>query len=81
MTIQVLQRLWWDGEPRHQADWFRLTKGTRNAVCAMFSHQLGWELRLTIDGELIQSQVCRSDEEVLSTWENWLAAMKEKGWQ
>jgi hypothetical protein len=39
MTIQVLQRLSWDGEPKHQADWFRLTKGTRTAVCGMFSHQ------------------------------------------
>jgi hypothetical protein len=66
---------------KHQADWFRLHKEKREAVCAMFSHQFGWELRLTIDGELIQSQVCRSQEEVLNTWETWLAAMKEKGWQ
>jgi hypothetical protein len=47
----------------------------------MFSHQFGWELRLEVDGELIQSQVCRSQDEVFSTWESWLVPMKEKGWR
>jgi hypothetical protein len=41
MTIQVLQRPYWDGQPKHQADWFRLHKERREAVCAMFSHQSG----------------------------------------
>jgi hypothetical protein len=81
MTIQMLQRPHWDGEPKHQIDWFQLKKGRRTAVCGMFSHQFGWELRLNVDGELVQSQVCRTQNEVLETWESWLAAMKGKGWQ
>jgi hypothetical protein len=28
MALQVLQRFMWDGEPKHQADWFRLQKHT-----------------------------------------------------
>ena len=80
MAIQVLQPLDWDGQPKRQAEWFRLTKGTRQAVCTMYSHQFGWEMWLEIDGDLIQSHVCRDQEEVFSTWEKWQAAMKEKDW-
>ncbi len=42
----------------------------RQAVCELWSHQLGWELRLVIDGgELTRSQVCRSNDEILDTQE------------
>lgn len=44
------------------------------------SHQLGWELRLEIDGDLRRSEVCRSADEVLTVSEHWKAAMCEKGW-
>jgi hypothetical protein len=30
--------------------------------------------------EIVQTQVCRTQEEVLSTGEQWKAAMIEKGW-
>jgi hypothetical protein len=30
--------------------------------------------------DLLRSQVCRSSEEILSTAENWKAAMLTKGW-
>ena len=30
--------------------------------------------------EVVQTQVCRTQEEVLSTGEEWKAAMIEKGW-
>jgi hypothetical protein len=41
---------------------------------------LGWELRLEAAGEMIQTQVCRSQEEWVRTFEQWKAAMIEKGW-
>jgi hypothetical protein len=44
------------------------------------SHLFGWELRLGADGELIASQVCRNNEHVLTTQEQWKKAMIEKGW-
>jgi hypothetical protein len=54
----------------------------RQAVCELWSHQLGWELRLVIDGgELTRSQVCRSNDEILDMQEQWKAAMIGKGWQ
>jgi hypothetical protein len=75
---QVLQRADWDGHPVNLGDAWTLRKADREARCALFSHQLGWELRLIV-GELVRSQVCRSGDEVLDVTENW-AAMIQKGW-
>ena len=47
----------------------------------LYAHEFGWELRLLIDRELRMSQVRRSTNDVLSTGEQWKAAMIEKGWQ
>ena len=81
---QVLQRPDWRGEPIAVGDWFRLHKDKSErqieAACRLFTHQLGRELRLEIDGSLQRSQVCRTQDEVLDTSDEWKAAMIEKGW-
>ena len=82
--VDVLQRPFWNGQPLHQGDWFRLHKERDGrpleAVCQYWTHQFGWELRLVIGGELVQSQVCRTEPEVFDTFEAWQAALREKGW-
>lgn len=83
--MNVLQRFIWNGTPVDLGDCFRLTK-TKNgrqlkAVCRLFSHLFGWELRLEVNGELQRSEVCRSEDQVFSTFEQWKAGMVEKGWQ
>ena len=42
----------------------------------------GWDVRL-VDSylEVVQTQVCRDQEEVLTTGERWKAALAEKGWR
>ena len=70
-------------KPRNSANLFRLQK-TRDdrqlhAVCRLMPHVFGWELRVEIDRDL-RSAVCRSTEEVLTTMEEWKAAMVVKGW-
>jgi hypothetical protein len=50
------------------------------AACRVVTHPLGWELRLEIGGSLQRSQVCRSQDEVLETSEQWKAAMLETTW-
>ena len=82
MPIEVLQRLNWHGEPKEIGDFFRLTKNRRHARAVIYSHQLGWEVRLLIGShsDVVQSHVCRTQEEVFSTGEQWKAAMIEKGW-
>lgn len=80
MTPDVLQRLTWSGTPKDLGELFILRKSGREAVCKLTTHQFGWELRLEVAGELRRSCVCRSQEEVFSTGEEWKAAMVEKGW-
>ena len=46
-----------------------VTKNRRKARAVIFSHQFGWEVRLLVGSqeELVSSQVCRTQEEVLTT--------------
>ena len=83
MPLQVLQRSNWHGTPVALGELFILPKNRREAKALRFTHQLGWEVRLIVgaQAEVVQTQVCRTQEEVLSTAEQWNAAMKEKGWQ
>jgi hypothetical protein len=37
-------------------------------------------MRLLVGQELVQSQVCRNQDEVFTTGEQWKAAMIEKAW-
>ena len=81
MPPEVLQRDDWRDGPRKQGETFKLTKGRKRAACELWSHPLGWELRLMAGSELLQSQVCRSQDEALDTSDQWKKAMIEKGWQ
>jgi hypothetical protein len=78
----VFQRPTWNGEPQQLAVWWTLRnqRDTATAVCRMFSHQFGHELRLELVDELIASEVCRKDEEILSCQERWRAGLETKGW-
>jgi len=75
---KVLQRDNWDDTPKDLGDLFRLNKGKQESRCQLTTHPFGWECRLMVGCELLQSQVCRSQEEVFSTGEAWKTAMTEK---
>jgi hypothetical protein len=83
MSIEVLQRFTWNGSPKEIGDLVRVTKNRRKARAVIFSHQFGWEVRLVVGSqeELVSSEVCRTQEEVLTTGEQWKSAMTEKGWR
>jgi hypothetical protein len=49
------------------------------AICALWSHAFGWELRLEVNGLLSRSQVCRSRDEVLAVCEQWQARCSKMG--
>jgi hypothetical protein len=55
-------------------------KNDRAATCEVFSHQLGWELRLIVGPELVQSQVVRTEPALATLASTWRAAMATKGW-
>ena len=61
---------------------FSLSKSDRAlARCALWSHQVGCELRLTVNGALVRSQVSRDYAEVLTAAEEWQRAMRAEGWR
>jgi len=69
-----LQRSIWNGPPERLSDAFHLTKqkGERaaTAVCEVWSHPFGWELRLKVDGRGLQmSSVVKSAGEMIETAE------------
>jgi len=80
MARQVIQRSTWNGTPLEEATWWTFKKGQRRAVCRMFTHQFGHELRLEVSRELVSSQVCRNDEEILSCQEGWRVGLEVEGW-
>jgi hypothetical protein len=82
MPLEVLKRPTWHGEPKELGDLFVLRKKGRKAVCKLVSHQLGWECRLFIgqQEEIVQTAVCRTENEVLTTGQSWRAALGAKGW-
>ena len=82
MPPQILQRVNWHGTAIGLGELFILHKNRREAKAVLFTHQLGWEVRLIIgaQAEVAQTQVCRTQEEVFSTGEAWRQGMIEKGW-
>lgn len=60
----TLQREHWNGQSTHLGDRFRVSKmrGDKQliAVCKLWTHALGWEARLEINGDLQRSEVFRS---------------------
>ena len=74
----TLQREHWNGQPTHVGDLFRVGKtcGDKRleATCELWTHQLGWEVRLEINGDLQRSEVFRSQDDVLTACEAWKAA-------
>jgi hypothetical protein len=85
MPNDILQREIWNGPPAMLGEDWTLRKVVcghpRQAVCELWSHQLGWELRLVIDGgDLRRSQVVRTNDEILALTKQWKAAMVGRGW-
>ena len=78
----TLQRERWNGEPAYLGDLFRVTRmrGEKPlaAVCKLWTHHLGWEVRLEINADLQRSEVFRAQDDVLAAGETWKAALLEE---
>jgi len=57
-----------------------LHKGPRAARCTIWSHPLGFELRLVCDGSLPRIRTCRTPEGMVQLQARWRAAMEAQGW-
>jgi hypothetical protein len=79
--MQVRQRPFWNGRPEEIREVFALTKADRaTARCVLWSHEFGWELRLTVGGSLVRSQVAREFADILTATEEWKSEMIANGW-
>jgi hypothetical protein len=47
----------------------------------MFTDVFGHELRLEVSRELVSSEVCRTDDEVLGCQARWREGLQAKGWK
>ena len=78
------REFWNNADPERLPDAWRLTKvkgeQTLTAVCQVWAVELGWDLRVFIDGALMKSHVCRSGGEMADRAEEWRAAFEVKGW-
>jgi len=83
MPPEILQRPDWYGSPVHLGELFMVRKNQVEARCVLRSHQFGWEvcLQVGLNRDFLQTKVCRTQDEVFTTGEEWKAAMIEKGWQ
>jgi hypothetical protein len=62
----------WDGVPRNVAELWRLQKGTKVAVCSLWTHPEGAQLRLVIDGKLRESD---------ASHQTWALPIVALGWK
>ena len=70
----------WNGEARHVTDVWRLTKGSRLAVCSLWTHPIGCEARVLVDGEMHRTEAGRNGLMVVELAIDWKARFQEKGW-
>jgi hypothetical protein len=67
-------------QPERLSPAWTLTKSNKTTTCEVWSHVLGFELRALVSAELVQSQVCKSQDEMIRVQEEWRAAFEAKGW-
>ncbi len=65
--------------PQNIGELWTLERDALTMRCAVSTHRLGWELRLTA-GTFNRSQVCKTENEVLSVSDAWAAEARLKGW-
>ena len=78
--MEVLHHLDCHDSPVELGELFVVTMNRRKARCVLQTHQFGWEVRLFVgtQADVVRSQVCRTQDEALTTGEQWKAAMIEK---
>ena len=80
MPLSQLKRYEYYRGPQSLGDAWTLSRGALILRCAIATHSLGWELRLTSGQNFLRSQVCKSESEVVSVSDAWVVEAKSKGW-
>ena len=71
----------WNGEAREAFEVWRLRKGSRLAVCTVWTHPIGGEARVTVDGEWLRGEARVYGLELVDLALAWKQQFQEKAWQ
>lgn len=77
---RTLQRYDYYKGPTALGEMWTLAREKLTMRCALATHRLGWELRLTAGSNFLRSQVCKSEGEVFDTSAAWESEARAKGW-
>lgn len=70
----------YDGQPREYNLIWTMTKGGKTARCAMWTHPIGAELRVSVGGELVNSEARRDILALVDMSVEWQKQFHDKGW-
>ena len=70
----------WRGEAVSLGEIWKLTKGTRVAICTLWNHPIGAEIRCDVDDEMHQTKASRAVGELLDAAHEWRKSFEAKGW-
>jgi hypothetical protein len=67
--------------PKRLGDLWTLKRDALTLRCALSTHRLGWEVRLTSGASFSRTQVCKTESDVYATSETWRADALKQGWK
>ena len=70
----------WRGTPERIFEFWKLTKDASVAVCTLWNHPIGAEIRCDVDDEMRQTKAARTVGELLDMSHEWRKAFEAKGW-
>ena len=79
-TSDTLQRSNWNGTAIELETLWTLTKGETVARMALYTHQLGWEMRVIGPG-ILMTKVCKVGWEIEEVWIGWKRGILQRGWR
>jgi hypothetical protein len=71
----------WDGRSRAVAEVWTLRKGSHVAACSLWTHPIGGEVRLSVNGEMHRTEAKRDGRTLLDLALDWRDQFTAKGWQ
>lgn len=66
--------------PKPLGELWAVSRSALKLRCILATHRLGWELRLVSTSSFSRTQVCKSESDVFTTSDAWLAEAQGKGW-
>jgi hypothetical protein len=70
----------YNGQPERAVRVWWLKKGRKQVTCELWSHPIGGELRVEVDGELLRSEASRDIGVLVDRSVEWERSFAEKGW-